>query len=254
MRTKKLSVIIVSIVFVLVMLFSCIALFSVKAIEVNYAVGDNTSTKEIQEKLDEYLGENLLFLDEQEVFESLKEYHYMEVLSIEKSYPNVVRVDIRERREVYEIVSEGKVYVTTDNGYVLRTFDLTEKVDSRDRITLELEDVKVKSFNLGEVIVTDADELLAKVFEMAKSVQLTNCIKSVSLEKAQGINAKATFNTYTGVKILVRELFEQGVEKIETAFEKYEKTTDYQKTFEQIVVFVSEVTGQIEATFTPQGA
>ncbi len=48
--TKKLGVIIVAIVFALVMLFSCIALFTVKKIDVNYAVGDNVNTEQVKKK------------------------------------------------------------------------------------------------------------------------------------------------------------------------------------------------------------
>ncbi len=250
MRTKKFAVIIVAIVFVLVMLFSCIALFAVKEVKVNYAVGDSTETSKVQEKLEEFLGDSLVFLDEQEIVDSLSEFHYMEVVSVTKDYPNAINVEIKERREVYEIVSDESVYVTTDDGFVLRTYNINEESKSRDRIRLVLNGVTVSDSALGKIIKTDGDELLKQVFEMAKSVQLTNCIDTVELIKAPQKEI-ATFNTYTGVKIIIREILDDGVKKIETAFEKYDKgTTDYEKTFNKIVVVKLTETGEIIATWT----
>ncbi len=254
MKTKRVTVIIVAILFVLVMLVSCVALFSVKKIDVNYSVGNDTDTVEVQNKLEGFLGKNLIFLNEDEVVESIKDFHYMEVLSVKKSFPNVVRVDIKERREVYEIVCGETVYVTTENGLLLRSFNVNEQKPTRDRIRLELKDINVYRATLGQLLITDADELLWQVFKMSKSVQLTNCIENVVLEKATVFGGKATFVTYTGVKIIIRELLERGVEKIQTAFEKYDGATDYEKTFKQIEVVILTQTGEIIVLWTNEGS
>ena len=51
MRTKKLAVILISVVFAIVVLASSIAMFSVKKINVSYAVGDETETSAVQENV-----------------------------------------------------------------------------------------------------------------------------------------------------------------------------------------------------------
>ena len=250
MRARKVSVIIVAVVFILVMLFACIALFTVKEVKVTYSVGDDTDTLAVQEKLDEFLGDNLIFIDEQEIADSLLDFHYMQVVSVEKDFPNVIHVEIQERREVYEIVSGDDVYVTTVDGFVLKKLGIDEVSKSRDRIRLVLNGVNVLESTLGKVIKTDADQQLLEVFEMAKSVKLTNCIDSVELEVASQ-KEQATFKTYTGVNIVVREILDQGVEKIQTAFVKYDQgTTDYEKTFDNIVVIKYPETGEIKAIWT----
>ncbi len=249
MKTKKFICIGIAIVFFLVMLFSCIALFTVREVQINFAVSDERETTSVQDKLDRFTGKNILFLKENELAESFADNHYLEVVAIKKDYPNVIKIDIKERVEVYEIVSGETVYVTTENGLVLRNYSLSEQAPSREKIRLELDGITVSSATLGNIIATDADDLLMKVFEMAKSVQLANCIKSVILEKAPAFNGVATFNTYTGVKIVVRELFDECVEKIQTAFSKYENASDYEKTFKKIEVFRGQ-TGEIEAWWT----
>ncbi len=250
MRTKKFACISVAIVFVLVMLFSCIALFAVKKINVDYAVGDNTETAEIQAKLEEFMGKNLMFLDEQEILDSLSGFHNVEVISVKKNYPNVLDVEIKERLEVYEIVSGQTVYVTTDNGLILRSYNLDEQAQPREKVRILLNGVNVLDATLGQIIATDGDELVGRVFEMTKSVELSNCIKSVELKKAP-MTEMATFSTYTGVQIIIREILDDGVEKIQTAFEKYDQgTTDYQKTFNKIEVVKLSDTGEIIATWT----
>ncbi len=250
--SKKLTVIIVSIVFALVVAFSCVALFTVKKIEVDYAVGENVDTISVQKKLDEYLGKNLIFFNEEQIKDSLTDFHYAEIVLVEKSFPNVIKVELTERKEVYELVSGETVYVTAENGLVLRSFALENQTPSRDRIRLELVDINVLDATYGKVITTDEDELLAEAFLMAKSVHLTNCIESVKLEKATVFKGKATFRTYTGVNIVIRELLDDGVKKIETAFIKYDNATDYEKTFKQIEVIKLSDTGEITAQWTEE--
>ncbi len=198
------------------------------------------------------MGKNLIFFNTEELAGSLTDFHYAEIISVEKSFPNVVKVEVKERKEVYELVSGENVYVTTENGIVLKSFKLDEQIASRDRISLNLVDISVTDATLGKLITTDADELLTKSFEMAKSVQLSNCIQSVELEKASVFGGKVVFKTYTGVNIVIREILDDGVKKIETAFNKYENATDYEKTFKQIEVVKLKETGEITAQWTEE--
>ena len=103
MQTKKISVILIAVAFMLVVLFSCVGLFSVKKIEINFAVSDQTDSASIQSTLDGFLGDNLLFMKTEEIEKALKGYHYMEVVSVKKQYPNVITVSLKERREIYYI-------------------------------------------------------------------------------------------------------------------------------------------------------
>ncbi len=240
MQTKKISVILIAVAFMLVVLFSCVGLFSVKKIQINFAVSDQTDSASIQSTLDGFLGDNLLFMKTEEIEKALKGYHYMEVVSVKKQYPNVIIVSLKERREIYYVKYGEVYYVTTEDGFVLKSVAAAEFSGntSRDKILLELVNINVTSATIGSYLKTDNDQIMTTVFEMAKSVNLTDCIKTISVEKKYdelvgteyiGVY-DATFNTYSGVSMMIERVTDQGVEKTENAFYVYDTVlTDYQK-------------------------
>ena len=52
MNTKKIAVILIAVAFSLVVIFSGIGILSVKKVQVNYALADETDSQEIQDILD----------------------------------------------------------------------------------------------------------------------------------------------------------------------------------------------------------
>lgn len=240
MQTKRISVILIAIAFMLVVLFSCVGLFSVKKVEVNFAVSEQTDSESIQATLDGFLGDNLLFMKIEEVEKALKGYHYMEVLSVQKQYPNVLTVSLKERREIYYIKCGESYFVTTEDGFVLKSIAAAEFSGntSRDKILLELVNINVLSATIGSYIKTENDQIMSTVFEMAKSVNLTDCIKSMSVVKP--FNAieeyDLVFNTYSGTQIEVRNITVDGMKKTEKAFFVYDTIlNDYQKSVGKIL-------------------
>ena len=53
MNTKRIAVILIAVAFSLVVIFSGIGILSVKKVQVNYALADETDSQEIQDILDE---------------------------------------------------------------------------------------------------------------------------------------------------------------------------------------------------------
>lgn len=272
MNTRKLSVILIAVAFSLITLFSCFAIFSVKEVEIDFAVDGDTDVTEIRETLESYLGKNLLFLKTDSVQEELEKYHYMEVLSIEKQYPNVLKVKVEERRETYYVEHGVNVYVTTAEGFVLNVMDKTEYQGNteRDKITLKIKDVQhvqgeefveqdavVNGTAVGETLSIKDDDFLSIVFDLAKKVDLTDCIKKIKVErigKGSVIEEKnIVINTHTGVTIKVKDAGNKGEEKIRKAFNKYEEqnSTDYQKMFDYILAY--ESLGETVAYWSPEG-
>ena len=168
----------------------------------------------------------------------------MEVLSVQKQYPNVLNVCLKERREVYYIpmqIDDQTVYlVTNEQGFVLDK--VVAKEDSRSMIELQLEGINILSHQKGQYLHTDDDGLLSTVFEMAKSVILTDYIKSISVDKPNVPGAvRVFFQTYTGVKVQINKAEELGVEKVVEGFKEYDtEKSDYYRTFDTIVVYVND--------------
>ena len=61
-------------------------------------------------------------MDAGEVVESLKHNYKIEILSVKKQFPNVLNVEIKERREIYYVESGGVVYVATEDGFIIDSF------------------------------------------------------------------------------------------------------------------------------------
>jgi len=240
MKTKRIAVILISIAFTIIATLSCVSIFSIKKIETTFAVGEDTDTKSVQAELDKFLGKNLTFLDLEDVKDAIKDFQYMEIVSISKQYPNVVKVEIRERKEVYYFEHDDSVFVMAKDGFVLNRYDKDEFTgsSSREMIYLSITGLAVSNVQIGTKISTDDDLMLSTVFDMAETVFLTDCIKTIELLKAVE-REEAIFYTYTGVKIVVPKVKDDGVNKIKVAFDAYdlsEKAGDYEKTFKTIVV------------------
>lgn len=268
MNTKKISVILIAVAFTLIVMFSCVAIFSVKEIEIEFAVADQTDITDVKDTLNSYLGKNMLFIKAGEIESSLKEHHYMKVISIEKQYPNVLKLKIEERKETYYVELDDKVYVTTAEGFVLNIIDKAEYLENteRNKITLQIKeidisgnvavekDAELKGCEKGDTLAMAGDEFLSTVFELAKKVNLSDCIKELKIEKivsGTAVGARdLVVKTHTGVTIRIMDADKRGVEKIEKAFDAYENaTTDYVKTFNYILASVSQ--GEVVVEWSP---
>ena len=74
---------------------------------------------------------------------------------------------------------------------------------------------------------------------MAKSVSLTDCIKSILVFKPNVPGSTVTFTTYSGVDIEIARVEERGVEKAIEGFKAYDNAdSDYVKMFSVIKVYL----------------
>lgn len=254
MRTKKVLAILIAIAFATSAILCFAILFSVKKIDVKFNVSTGLDVSEISEKLDEYDGSNLLFLDIQEVEEELKQFPYFEVNCIKKNYPNVLSIEITERREVYEMVVGDKVVFASSDGLVLKQIELsTWQGESREKILLQTEGIEFDKIEVGNYLSCSDNELLYSVFDMALTAQLTDCIKTLKVISEPFLRKDAEFTTYTGCKILITEADLRSNEKITKAFNAYyDKANDYQKTFGKIEVRVLTETNKISVLWSPR--
>ncbi len=241
MNTKKITVILIAIAFGLVVLFSCVGLLSIKKVEVKYAVSENRlDTDQVQKSLDAFLGKNLLFLDVNDVKSAIDNQPYMEIISIEKKYPNVLLMNIRERKETYRIEDGNKTYILNEQGIILNdTGELKQGGSVIDLSFIAFRNtpnstlkINVESAVVGEKIVTTNDEVVYKTLEIAEQVGLADCISKIFIEDCTGNEYDVSFETHTGAKIYVVDVMNGGERKSLTAFNVYDTlASDYQKRF-----------------------
>ncbi|MBE7080938.1 MAG: FtsQ-type POTRA domain-containing protein [Clostridiales bacterium] len=239
MTAKKNLAKIIAIAFAFVVLLACFGIFTVSKIDVSYAVS-SYDVHTAESILNNYKGKNILFLDEQDVIDDLKSMTYLEVQSVEKKYPNVLSVNITERRETYKMTFNDKTYILDENGVALNDSGEIKQgvsVIDLDFITFRnnpnlTSKIEVTDVVLGQKIKTTSDETVFKSLEIAKQFGLFDCVKSVTIEDCSGGEYDVSFETHTGVKIYIIDILVDGETKGQVGFEAYNtKANDYQKRF-----------------------
>lgn len=248
MRTKKLTAILITILFVFCIVLSGVFVFSVKKVNVKYKVGGYDSVK-IQKELDKQIGKNLLFLDLSEVYAVLEGQPYLKIISVKKQYPNVISVELEERKEVYFISYNNETYLLDETGFVLKKCDSSEVgalTSRRDLIALDFKErAGISEVEIGKTLKTLNDQLFESVLEVACSINLYDTVKSISIVDMSLYDKDMEMQTYAGGKITVRRVCEDGVIKIKTLMLKYNEASDYVKMRCEAVVF-ADVTGEIK--------
>ena len=238
-NVKKLIAILMTVLFVVVLAASFFVITTINKVNVHFSSGKNIDCAEVQKTLDANLGKSFFFVNEQEVKDSLSIYPYAEVLSVSKSFPNVIEVSVKERQEVYSIKVGEEVLVISETGHLLKIVPAASYQPARDIIAMDIDTISITQKELGKVIGTTSDQLFLTVLEMAKNVNLTDCIKEIFIDKYDAPNelSDVEFITYTGVRICVYKAEEKGVDKIRSAFDCYDKEiTDYEKVSGTLIV------------------
>ena len=123
MKAKKIYVILIVALFLIAVLSCCYFTFNISKVEISYSINEEADISDITADLNEYKGKNLIFFDLDEISSTLKQYEYFELVSVSKSYPSTIKIEIKERREVFAIKNDGQVFVVSENGYIFNVYD-----------------------------------------------------------------------------------------------------------------------------------
>ncbi len=239
-EAKKLTVIILTVVFALFTILSLSFLTIVRKVEVSFATCENVDCNEVQSVLDQYVGKHFLFVGSDEIEQALSKFSYVKTLSVKKSFPNVIKVSVIERKEVYSVETQDKVLILDEEGYLLAEKPKEGFSASRSIINLDLGNVLITNAKLGQYLQTDSKQLFDCVLKMASGFNLSDCIKGVSIQKYDAPNelSDVIFSTYTGADICVYKAEQMGEKKIKRAFEIYDKkVSDYEKAYGILYVY-----------------
>ena len=249
MNAKKLVVILIAFAFSLIMIFSCVALLAVKKIQIDFNVSSYSSnqgefasqtSEEVQNLLNEYLGVSLLSIDAEQVEQKLIVHPKLEMVEVVKKFPNVLCVNLKERREVYKLEYNEKVYILDEFGFVLT--DDGKTTQGTSLISLSFANIDISKIEVGKKIEIEKDlegNILSTTFDIVKSVGLADCVEKISLKDTTS-GYDLSFKTRTGTDIKIFDIMEDGSIKTQKAFEIYDtEATDYVKS-----------SGTIEAYYT----
>ena len=129
MKRQKILVAVISVVlFLAALLLGANTVFSVSRIDIAFGVSSPQARADslaLQRTLEEeYLGENIFFVQRDRVTAAFDGYPYLSVISFEKSYPDKLVLSVEEKLESYAAAVEeesGTVfYMLSADGSVLR--------------------------------------------------------------------------------------------------------------------------------------
>ena len=252
-NVKKYLIIMVAIAFGVAVIAACVTLFSVKKVSAEFSVYGDSQAEEIQADLDKLKGKNMVFLNKSDVYGICDEYPYYEITSVVKDYPNVLKVTVAKRVEAFTVADGGKTYVLDGEGVVLN--DSGETEFPQNVVSVGLGELKVVEGVAGKKIVTADDGLFYSLIKTSRAAGLTDVVKDIDLQlvfDGENYSGKAVFHTYTGVEIAIYSIEDDGENKINAAFIKYESLTDYEKTADKVIVSKNKNTGEIKALWSEE--
>lgn len=232
MTKKKIIISAISIVFAVVTVISVFMMFTVKEVKVKFSVyTDTNETRTLQEKFDKFTDKNLIFFNADEV-RSVDVGSRFEIESVKKSYPNVIKVSVKERKERFVVSFGDDYYVISDEGYVLDCAS-----DTNGLIKVNLSGITLNEPVLGVKLSSDRDDDLYNAITLANVSGVVDACNEMTVEYVGKTMRSVIFLTKTDVKIRIPMATEYGKEKTQTAFNAYfNETRDYIKSYSEIRV------------------
>ncbi|PWM76009.1 MAG: hypothetical protein DBX59_00240 [Bacillota bacterium] len=246
---------IVAAAFAVIVIASFFSVFSVADVKMRVSAGENGVfyAREAKKELEKFRGKSLLFLDMDEVAATLAAYPYLEVDKLEKFYPNAIVAEVSERREIFLFESGGDEYVLDGFGFVLAKNPAEEK----SLIRLYASDMEGNAIpatfaEVGQTLRAEDGGILSLVYSMSEIAAYTDNVSAIEVKYGaiggEVLMDEVVFHMRTGVEIWAYSVFDDGTDKMKKAMEVYEKTSDYNKGMNYIVV--NKANGEIVAYYT----
>ncbi|MBN7572693.1 peptidase S49 [Clostridium sp. 2-1] len=108
------------------------------------------SGEDVKNSTENLIGQNILFINKQNIISNAKKNPYVENVEISKSYPKQVNIKISEKEGVYYVEKDGYKYVLDNDG------NLLEKADSvENRSLVNVKGIDLKDVALGQKMIDD---------------------------------------------------------------------------------------------------
>lgn len=232
MRYKRLLLILSIVVLFAFSALVFVAVFSVKDIDVTYSVYGETGDL-AEEILSQYVGRNLLFVDEAEIADRLKSATALKVDFVEKVYPSTIKVSLSSRQERFAISDGAGGYYVADEEYAVvdKRSTAANSTDALDNIVVRLDVGESLTLAVGgELPIEEKPYLKAfkTVVESFSSPRDEICSVLI-YQTAEAGNYRITVTLRQGVRIVVYKATEKTFQKINAGISKLSALTDAEK-------------------------
>ena len=250
MRSKKLVIVYAVILFLIVFLITFNSVCAITQIDARFDVSSadaKQKAEKIQDELDGYLRKNFLFFDTdtvKEIFER-KENSHFKVLSVEKSFPNKITVNVREKYECYAFYDKTlqKYAVTDASGEVIVLKDDASNNLSGNNVAVS--GFTLQNAEAGQTLSVKESEQKAfagvkaalAYFEKTFGGVRTNIVSVLYQAERDGISV---FSTQEGVEFYFTNIQKFTEEMFAEVFELYSSLSDGEKTYGRINAAVQD--------------
>ena len=228
-------------------------LFTVRDVNAYYSVYTDEEVEKAEKVLASYKGRNLLFVSEKDVEKRITEETSLKVKSVQKIYPNAIKVELTGRQERFAIpAGDGQYYILDEEYSVVAKRKDVKNPDGLDNILLSFDTIdKVEVAEKSNLNVTDGGivEATANVISSFASPRDALLSVVVTERKEEKGNVTVHVTLRDGVVIEVWKALDKVKEKIQAGIAKYNTLSDGEKTGNRILCY--EEKGKITAIYTP---
>jgi POTRA domain, FtsQ-type len=147
---------------------------------------------------------NIFIVDEEKIATHVMNTFFVESVTVDKSYPNILRLKIKERQRSVILVTKNKIYIVDDYGVIT---DFADEVTAST--TKNFLSSTVPLDTLKEIfVIAPTSTIYTKGFEYTDSQRVRNWLELVEKLREAGIWFKALYldeNEAGIVRIILRE-------------------------------------------------
>lgn len=254
MQSKRIIAVFIILIFCATLAIGSSAVFSIAEVNAKYSFVSSeqiAKTENIEAALERFEGKNIVFIKKAEIYSALKDFTYIEVRSITKTYPNILTVELNERLEVFALNTENGWFMLDGQGFALSQRGLnTNNIDGLANIELYAN----ADAALGKECVADNSALFKKCLYAAQfAAEYFNLEPRQVLEGIRIEQFDIAVILKGGFEIYLQDAAELFYEKINKAFDFYtdaEEMTQEMKANKYGRILAHKYESGVRATYT----
>lgn len=128
------------------------------------------SGEDVKEKTQYLVGQNILFIDKKQIISQTRSNAYVEDVKIKKVYPKQINITLSEKKAIYYVKTDDKIYVLSD-----RLMILEDNANIENRNLIKLNGITIDNPILGQIGVKNERLLnILKTFSKIAEINPTN--------------------------------------------------------------------------------
>lgn len=264
---KNVRLIIILSVFVLIttIIVLCSTVFTLNTVELGWL----STTKVLSDKTNEEIiesgnfkkGESVFLIDKQKYKDNLEKNNpYLKVVNLEIKFPNILKVSVAEREELYalKVVNENSL---SGYSYVFLDYDLkvlkitdTQVIANQQNpaiLTLENLNYSINDFSAGSFTNLVVGDMLKSIGNMLSSAGYTNTLYKALIKTIDvkfDVNCTINIQTTYGLNLKLLKAEQKTSQKMLKALSVYEYYHSSHPEINSGDITVFEQNGEIVAT------